>query len=142
MLEIPASSLVLGIGFLKHVLSTITSPAFSDLVVVYRDYDFYGVSLLVEGRSQLGSRNPKVQRESERLDALQRRKEFEAIREMHKVRCFRLILRADVWGRVRVMDYVLRDLKKVVAAERADRGLDDFSFEPLVVSNPQESYKP
>lgn len=141
MLEVPASSLVRGTGFLKHVLSTITSPAFSDLVVVYRDYDFYGVSLLVEGRSQLESRDPKVQRESERLDALQRRMEFEVIREVHRVRCFQLVLRADVWGSVRVMDHAFQELRKLVAAERADRGFDNFSFEPLVICNPQESYK-
>ena len=41
-IDFRASSLVHGnIAFLKHLLSTITSPVFSEFIIVYREDDLY-----------------------------------------------------------------------------------------------------
>jgi len=116
ILEVPASSIAYEEpGNLTSVLSTITSPVFSKVVVVYRDYDIYGLPSAVNKATAL---TPYY-------------RHFAALREMNKVRTFQVVLCADVWDRV-VVDAV-RALEQAVAEERTKAGFGDFSSEPLVI---------
>lgn len=112
-LEVAASCVVGGSpGFLAHALSTIRSPVFSEVIVFYRDCDFRGVQ-----RRWHPGRDPlcPVSEHGEAQEALWYHKQFEVFREIHKVRDFRLVLRADVWERVGW--YALKALDQAVAAE-------------------------
>ena len=120
-LEILASSFVdAGPGFFTHVLSTITSPLFSEVVVVYRDYNIYGLP------------SPWVP-----STPMPYCMQFAVLRKMHKVRAFQLVLCADVWDCV-VADAV-RALKQAVAEERVKELSGGFFPEPLVVSSSRGS---
>ena len=119
-------------GFLRHVLSTITSSVFSEVVAIYRDHDLYDVVRLIYRSLAVG-----VLR---RIDRERREMVFEVFREAQQVRDFQLVLRADVWGDMTSL--AVRELQKVVAAEKANKGFNDFSSEPLVICNPQDIYPP
>ena len=56
------------------------------------------------------------------------------MREAVKTRSFKLVLCVDVWGPV--AEYAMRALEEAVAAEKAEKGFDDFSSEPAVAYNP------
>jgi len=119
---------------LKHVLSTITSSAFFEVVVVYRDYDFRGV------KPPEYPTHPPVRRVSEAdraMETSQHHKRFGVFREIRKVRDFRLVLCADVWGCVG--GYSVRMLEAAVAAEKARWGFDEDFPEPLVIYSPRKS---
>lgn len=114
--------------FLKHLLSTITSPATLELIVVYSDNDFCGIDTLHTNWPYL--REPsRAEREHE---ASWHHRRFEALRGAHKVRAFRLVLCANVWGCVGD-SYPVRMLEEAVAEEKATKGFDDFSSDPLVM---------
>ena len=134
ILEITASSIVNGkSGFFTHVLSTITSPTFLEVIVLYRDYDFHAVIPPRRGDCHTYYRTS----ESDVREPLWHYRLFEVFREMHEIRKFRLVLCADVWDRVG--KYTMQALKQAVAAEKARRGLDDIFPEPLVVCSPRRS---
>jgi hypothetical protein len=61
---------------------------------------------------------------------------LEMLREVHKVRDFRLVLCANVWGCVG--EYPVRILEEDVAEEKAKKGFDKNFPEPLVIYDPQE----
>jgi len=103
------------------VLSTIKSPVFSEVVVVYRDYDIHGLP-----SAAITAGTPRS------YYVL-----FAALREMNNVRPFHMVLCADVWDRV-VVDAV-RALEQAVTAERVKVGFGDFPSEPLVISRPRGS---
>jgi hypothetical protein len=84
------------------VLSTIKSPVFSKVVVVYQERDFYNV---------VYSRDRKAAREGE---AAWYHRQFNAFREMYKARDFRLVLEASG-----VSEDSVRELERAVAAEMA-----------------------
>jgi hypothetical protein len=88
------------------VLSTITSPVFSDVVVVYQAVDFYNHVYSKDARAELGDEDAWYHRQ------------FEVFREMYKARDFRLVLWAPCLG-----DDSVRELKRAVAAETAKGGL-------------------
>ena len=98
------------------MLSTIKSPVFSEVVVVYRDYNIYGLPSAVNKATGHAPYSTH----------------FAALREMNKVRTFQMVLCADVWDRV-VVDAV-QALEQAVAAERAKSGFNAFFPEPLVIS--------
>ena len=123
--------------FLKHLLSTITSPATLKVIVVYSDNDFYGIDTLHTNWPYL--REPsRAEREDE---ASRHRSRFEALRDAHKVRAFRLVLCAHVWGCVGD-SYPVRMLEEAVAQEKNKRGFDDFSSDPLVIYCAHSVYLP
>ena len=114
-------------NFLKHVLSTTTSTAFSELVFLYWDYDFRGVQLTQH------SVRPHIHEisQAERVDEASRHhKRFELLHEVHKVRDFQLVLCAEVWGPIG--EYSVRMLRQAIADEKVKKGFDDFSSDPLV----------
>ena len=134
-LEVTASSVLGGkSSFLTYALSTITSPAFSEVVIFYQDYDFRGVgSIWSLFRYPLR----RMSKDEAEMEALRHHMQFELFREMHRVRGFRLVLCADVW--YRVVKYTVGVLKWVVAAEKVKGGFDDHFSEPLVVYTPRWS---
>jgi len=132
-LEVPASSIAYKEpGFLTHVLSTITSPVFSEVIIIYRDYDFGGLHLLPH-KSVFREMLPAEREEDDSF----RRSRLEALHEMYKVRAFRPVLCADVWDRVR--EYTVWELKQPVTLEG---GFDDFFSKLSVISIPRGSLPP
>lgn len=105
VLEVGASSIVGGESFLAYMVSTITSSAFSEVVVFYRDYDFCCINLMGTYKKPFWSTTEAVKVE----EASRRHKQFEVLREMHRVRGFRLVLCVDVWDRVG--EYAMTALK-------------------------------
>jgi len=116
---------------LNHALSTIVSPVFPEVVVFYRDYDFWGVDYPEMG----GPPTFSYTHEARGRD-LQRTR-FQAFQEMHKARDFKLVLCADVWHCI--WEHSVGELKWALAAEKAEGGFGNFSSEPLVIHNPRES---
>jgi len=76
-----------------------------------------------------------MSRADKKEEALWHHRRFEAFRTLHEVRDFRLVLCADVWGRMG--EYSLRVLKEAVAAEKARMEFDGIFLEPLVIHNPR-----
>ena len=95
------------------MLPTITSPVFSKVIDIYRDYDFGALSVC-----------PRVSPDEVEIEASCRRRQFEALREIRKVRDFQVVLCADVRDHLR--KYVERELKDAVAVEKAKKEVVDF----------------
>ena len=120
------------LGLLGTTFSKLTSPAFSEVIVFYQDFDFGGLTLYPR-------HTPNIYRamtpaESSKQD-LWHRGLFEAFREMYTVRDFQLVLCVDVWDRVG--DYTMGVMRRAVAEEKAAGRLDSLLSEPVVVYNPR-----
>ena len=114
-------------GYLTHALSTITSPAFHEVVIVYRDSDLSTQHLHI-------SSGPFGFVVEEKASWYSR--QFDLFREMHKIRDFRLVLFVDVWDYAG--DYTA--LERAVKVEKERRaGTGDILPEPLVVYSPRRS---
>ena len=124
----PTSSL------LKHILSTITSPAFFEVIVIHYASDFSG-SRWVGGRKILDP-FPRISQAERAEEALRHHRQFKVFCEAQKVRDFRFVLCANVWSRLE--EYPMRVLREAVAAEKAKGLFDDFSSEPIVIHRPEE----
>jgi len=114
-------------NFLNHTLSTITSPEFSQIVVMYFWYDFIGAE------SWKHPDRPPVRKTSQAKrseEVLRHRGLFEAFRRVHKVRDFRLQLCANVWAPAG--EYSVGILKEVLAEETANGGFNCFPSKPFV----------
>ena len=137
-LEVPVSIIVREEpGLLTRVLLTIASPVFSEVVFIYRDYNFGHInspSCMGMGTGIIRGLLP----DAAETEASTQRGHLEALREMHRVRDFQLVLCADVWERVR--EYAVLHLKRVVADEKVGMGADDFFSKLLVIPSPRESY--
>jgi len=133
VLKVAASSIVGGEpGFLARMLSTITSPAFSEVVVFYRDHDFRGVN---NGwNSRWNPFSPMFENDIAE-EAWSRHRQFEAIREMRKARDFRLVLWVDVWDRVG--EYSVQVLKRAVELKGMEVGFENLFPEPFLVYTPR-----
>ena len=121
-------------NFLNHTLSTITSPKFSNVIVVYVWSDFLGVG------SWKHPDQPHLREISraERAEEVSRhRRVFEVFRRVHKVGSFWLQLCASVWDPVG--EYAMGILKEAVAEEKASVGFDRFHSKPLVTYYPKRS---
>jgi hypothetical protein len=117
--------------FLVAALTSISSSAFSELVVVYRDYDFDGAQVHEPpGYSIVTGMTPAKMNE----EALWHRLLFETFKAMHAVQDFRLVLCADVWDRLG--GYAVEALKRAVATEKAENRLDFMHTEPSVIYGP------
>ena len=118
------------LNFFKRVLSSITSPAFFRVIILYWDSDFPGVK----------SRWPYLCQMSEvekAGQAARHHRRFELLREVNKVRDFQLVLSATVSGCAG--EHRMRVLEEAVAEEKAKNGFDQFFPEPPVWYNPQRS---
>ena len=116
-----------------YALSTITSPAFTEVTIIYREYEFLGVGAPWIDRGTLRWLSPD--QIAEQASWFDRR--FEAFRAMREVRDFQLVLCVDAWDGVG--EYTTGVLKQAVAAERMKRGFDDTFPEPSVIHIPRGS---
>ena len=117
---------------LKQVLSTVTSPSFFEVVVLYRWDDFGGV-----GPLQYSDLPPlhEVLRADGAAETSRHHSRFKVFREAHEVRDFRLVLDANVWGPAG--EHSLQMLRGAIAEEKAKNGFDESFPEPLVTYHPQ-----
>jgi len=115
--------------FFITILSSATSPAPLDFVVIYRelDFGFWSNSLIFE--SEPASYFYSPMRMEER--ALFRQKQFGVFREMHRATDFRLVLCADVFDSL--VERAIKTLECLVEAEEAKGGLCHH-YKPLVIS--------
>ena len=120
-------------GFLTHVLSTITSPAPLEIIIIYWECNLPPVSRNLAWSLGHTSYWPGVTK-----GALWHSRRFEMLREMRKTRDFRLVLCVDVWGGVG--EHAVKAVKQAVAAEKAERGFDGSFPEPLVFYSPRRSH--
>jgi len=116
--------------FLKHVLSTITSPVFSMLIVFCGDDHFRPIEPWF---SDLPLIREVTQAERAEEVSWQRRI-FKIFREAHAVRGFQLELCASISGSVG--EEPVRFLEEVIAEERAKNGFNDFLHDAFVGYNP------
>ena len=107
----------------KYALSTIQSPSFSQVKVIYKNFT-------IELESSFDSRRLK--------ELSWHRKRFELLREVHKVRDFQLELHSAPWWWC--SESLTLVLKQAVAAEKARGGFDDFFPEPLVTFDPYRHF--
>ena len=113
---------------LKRMLSTIAPSVLFDVVIYYSEGHFCGIE---SGLSNWPYLREPSQTERE-VEASYHHRRFKALREMHKVRAFRLVLCANVWGSVG-SSYPVRMLKEAIAEEKARGGFADFSSDPEVM---------
>ena len=129
MLETPAWTISVAgntaSGFLRAVLSTVTSPLPLDLLINYGVY-------VVSCHSPLHSRLHRISPDERAAEAHVHRERFKVFSEMYAVREFRLLLCADV------LDYAIEDtvraLEWIVEEERMSGRLDYLPCEPLIFS--------
>jgi len=100
--------------FFTYPLSTITSPAFSEVTVLYRHNDFRGLAFQYEGLSRVF---PKLS-QAKAKKSLQHRR-FEVFQTMHKARHFQLVLCADVRDD-NARESLVYMLKHAIAKEEAE----------------------
>lgn len=111
------------------MLSTITSPLPLDIVIIHTESE---VGDPVRNESRGPIRVDKVSAELRKFFVRQHEKLFEVFREMHSVREFRLVLRAEVLDRTE--KHALATLNRMVEEEGKGGGLDYFKHRPLVTS--------
>ena len=92
--------------FLRGLLRTITSPVFSDVVIVLREGTFYEI----------------ISTEYILLNV---------VRDAYEVKPFRLVFRLEVWEGYR--EYVSGELRKYICEETAKGGLDFLHCPPVIV---------
>ena len=120
-------------GLFTYVLSTITSPVFSEVAAFYQESDFRVAQC--QRQSLPPSRWPSPAEIEEETSL--HRLGFEWFRTIRKMRNFRLVLWVDVWDGVG--GCCLEMLKQVVAAEKAKNGFDDIFPEPLILYKSRRS---
>ena len=114
--------------FLEHLLSTITSSAPLKIIVSYSDSDFRGVKSYRPYLREMSQAD--IAEEASRHHRL-----FQVLREARKVRDFRLVLYAIVWGLEG--EHHVRTLEQAVAEEKAKNGFNDSFPEPFVGYDPR-----
>jgi len=124
------------LSLLKHVFSTITSPASLEVIVLYRDYDFNGVE--EHQASRVLGPFRKISQVQRGEEALRHHRQFRVFQEVQKVQDFQLVLCADVWHHVG--EYSVQVLEKVVKKENAKGVFDNFSSKPIVIHSPRVTH--
>ena len=115
-------------GFLKAVLSTITSTLPLDVVITYREFDVGGNLCYWAKPIHVKDLHPVIRSPS----ALAHLERFKVFSEMYRVREFRLVLCVDVHDCAE--EYAMRVLEHVVETETMNGGLDYLRYEPLIIS--------
>ena len=117
---------------LGHALSTIRSPVFSEVRVLYQDIDIPNLQYQWHGPPLFdGLTSAKVAEVDSKVHMV-----FEVLREMWRVHNFTLVLCADVWGCV--MEYAVQELKRAVWRECTEEKLNGTSSQVLVTFQPRE----
>jgi len=120
--------------FFNHMLSTIKSPVFSEVMITHEWFDFRGTE------SWRYPKRPPLREISraERAEEVSRhRRRFEVFRGFHGAHGFQLRLCAFVWDPFG--EYAMGILKEAVAEEKTKGGFDGVFSEPLVTYYPRRS---
>jgi hypothetical protein len=125
-----AGDVAFAANFLKTALSSVTSSATLDIVIIYRDFQFCGVQPFSQRNSEPICLHHSSQ-ETWDMDALHYRQQLEMFREVYKTQAFRLVLCADVSDLI--VEHAIEMLQRVVEAGKAMGGLCHL-HEPLVIS--------
>ena len=114
------------VSTLKHVFTTIASPAFFEVTIIYRDVDF-----------QASYNPPRIYASggSRREIASRHHKMFEVFHEIREIRDFRLVLCAVSWHPL--VECMVRELEWAVNIEWVGRGSEKNSSRPVVTSSLQ-----
>ena len=112
---------------LKHVFTTITSPAFSEVTIIYQELDFGAsykpwVAIYTYGTS-------------EREMSSQHRTMFEVFHEIQEIRDFRLVLHVEAWRPL--VECIVQELERAVNTGWVERGSEKNSSRPVVTSSLQ-----
>ena len=118
----------------KHALSSIDPSTSCMVVLIYQDPCFRGIK--TGGRS-VWPHLRELSHDDRTEEAAMHHQRFEFLRELHKVRDFRVRLCACVWGPV--VEYAVQGLKEAVAVERARKGFDEFRSGLSVTHNPRDT---
>jgi hypothetical protein len=116
--------------FLNYVLSTITSPAFFKITVLYGNYNFSFIDCWC--RLPLTCELSQTRRAKE---VSRHRGIFEVFRRAHQARGFQLELCASTCGSAG--EEPVRILEEAIAEEKAKNGFNGFLSDPYVEYNPQ-----
>ena len=101
-------------------------------MIMYRETNFHGIV----ARSYPNQPHLSKVSEADRAEeALRHHSRFEVLRELHRVRDFRLVLCAEVCDPVG--DYSVRMLREAVVDEKAKGGFEGFRSEPVVLHHPR-----
>ncbi|KAF9642465.1 hypothetical protein BDM02DRAFT_3264464 [Thelephora ganbajun] len=119
-------------SLLAYALLTITSHAFSEVIVYHRGQDFCGIGFPWQNPPTFQPSPAGAAREDSR-----HHQRFKALRRVHRIREFELVLCADVWDGVG--EYSVEKLKRAVAVEKARGTFDNIFQEPSVIYSPRES---
>jgi len=117
-------------SLLKHALSTITSPAFVEVVVLYWDYWDFRCIPISDYRSIRSMSQTEEAEEASRYH-----RQFEVFHEAQGVRDFQLVLCVYAWDCVG--KYLVGVLEYAVAEEQEKGMLVNFSSEPIVIHSPR-----
>jgi hypothetical protein len=121
---------------LKHVLSTVTSPVFCEFTICYSTSDFPGnFRYNPSAPPTFLSYRPYDHRREEYAS---NHKVFDTMRELRRVRDFRLVLCADVWGAL--TERATRELEWIIQVGWVGEGSDATSSWPLVTYSPREFF--
>jgi len=121
-------------NFFKHMLSTMTSPEFPGILVLYEELDFCGIRSARQQACPPFHRMTQAEREEE---TARHHRRFEIFREVYRVHDFSLALCAGVLETL--VDYSVGMLKEAIATEKKRWGFDSSFPEPSVIDNPQET---
>ena len=118
-------------GSLGHAISTIRSPAFSEVIVIYQDSDIFTMLYRMHGPPAYYHFSPTFEADL----ASQRHTAFVMLLELCRVHDFKLVVCADVWGCAR--GHAMRELKLAVLAECTEGELENMSSQLMVTSRLQ-----
>ena len=107
---------------LKCVFMTITSPAFSEVTVIYQDLEFGAIYNPWAGIYTYGKRKKGITSQHCTM--------FEVFHEIQEIRDFRLVLHGEVWRPL--VECIVRELEWAVNTEWVERGSDKNSPRPVV----------
>ena len=118
----------------KYALLTINSSRSCDVALVYQEPCFRGIK--TEKRS-VWPHLRELSHDERTEEAAMHHRRFEFLRELRKVRNFRVVLCANVWGPV--AEYGVQEPKEAVAVERARKGFGEFHSGLSVTHNPRDT---
>ena len=119
----------------KHLLSTITSPVFSQITIFFQNLDFPG-PLCDRASSRPHEVTSYFVSSGERKErALKLSRLSEMVRMMREVRDFKLVLCAHVWGAI--AEHVMGELEIAVRAGWVERESDNISSRPSLTCSPR-----
>ena len=119
----------------KHLLSTITSPVFSEITIFFQNLNFPG-PLIDRALGRPHEATSYFLNPSEREGrALQLGRISEMVREMREVRDFKLVLCAHVWGAI--VGHIMGELELAVRAGWVEQESDKISSRPSLTCSPR-----